>query len=440
APLLRTIAISRKLLARAKGESTDPANLVSFTDDVAPVLREKCARCHGDNNPRNGFRVGSHEALLRGGRSGRAIVPGNAAASPLVARLNTSGDAMMPKGGPPLSAEERQTIAVWITQGAKDDTPPQKPVVIPKPAGDETVSFTKDIAPFMVNLCLRCHSGNDPRGGLSLETFENLMRGGDSGEVIIPGNREDSRLFRLVGGLENPRMPQGQARITRQNYEDLKQWFAEGNTYDGGDPKTPLRELVPTEEELRAERFARMTPEEFVAHRKQRSEEQWKRAVPKEPRNLVESEEFLVYGNVPEERLKEIDAWATEHATALRELAGEASGRREPADSSRSISGLTPAARMWKGKLAIFVMDGRFEYEEFNIVINDRRVPPEVIGHSVVTPSFEDAYVVLQDIGDEVDSESPGMKVNLIEHLTGAFLQRRLPIRASEELRRETAG
>src|SRR5579863_7520937 len=61
-----------------------------------------------------------------------------------------------------------------------------------EPAGKETVSFTKDIAPFMVNLCLNCHSGKNPRSGFSLETYELLMKGGKSGRVVLAGNAEDS--------------------------------------------------------------------------------------------------------------------------------------------------------------------------------------------------------------------------------------------------------
>src|SRR6185369_6497595 len=63
-----------------------------------------------------------------------------------------------------------------------------------EPAGKETVSFTKDIAPFMVNLCLNCHSGKNPRSGFSLETYELLMKGGKSGRVVLAGNTKDSRL------------------------------------------------------------------------------------------------------------------------------------------------------------------------------------------------------------------------------------------------------
>ena len=86
--------------------------------------------------------------------------------------------------------------------------PPTSPSAIstyPKPKGTETVSFTRDIAPFMANLCGGCHSAQRKSGGLSLVSYFDLMQGGESGEVIIPGDKDKSRLFRLVGGLENPR-------------------------------------------------------------------------------------------------------------------------------------------------------------------------------------------------------------------------------------------
>ena len=48
---------------------------------------------------------------------------------------------------------------------------------IQKPKGGETVAFTRDIAPFIVNRCLRCHSGTEPKGGLSMESFDQLWTG-----------------------------------------------------------------------------------------------------------------------------------------------------------------------------------------------------------------------------------------------------------------------
>jgi hypothetical protein len=111
-------------------------------------------------------------------------------------------------------------------------------------------------------------------------------------------------------------------------------------------------------------------------------------------------------GDVSDERLKEIDGWAQEHAKSLR--------------SSFNVKD----DLLWKGKLTIFVFKERFGYEEFNNTIRRREVPREVIGHSQVTSTMEEAFIGLQDVGDAVTETSPGMQVNLVEHVTGAFLKR----------------
>ncbi len=338
----------------------------------------------------------------------------------MVARLTTTNQqARMPQGEDALPADEINTIALWITQGARFDGHSETATLdevssnvalrnfdYPKPKGTEKVSFTRDIAPFMSNLCGGCHSAQRKSGGLSLVSYYDMMQGGESGEVIIPGDKEKSRLFRLVGGLENPRMPANQSRITRKNYEDLVKWFEEGNTFDGQNPRTPLRTYVRSDEELAREKFARMTPEERKKLREDRTTELWKKALPKETMNKVEDAEFLIVGNVSSDRLTEVQKWATSQLEGLKK------GFR-PVDS--------PA---WKGRLAIFVIKDRFGYDEFNLTNNNRPAPREMSGHSVVTANDEDAYLCLQDTGDEASSTAPGLQVSVIDHVTGAFLKR----------------
>jgi hypothetical protein len=243
-------------------------------------------------------------------------------------------------------------------------------------------------------------------GGLCLESFYDMMRGGASGDVVIPGNREESRLFRLTGGLENPRMPQGQARITRKNYQDLKTWFDEGCVYDGEDPKAPLRSFVKSAAEIEAEKFAAMSPEELRKLRVDRTQEQFKRALPNDTAEVVETEEFYLIGNVGAARLQQVAGWSGDHTAKLQKLFDQKQGG------------------LWKGRLAVFVMKDRFSYDEFNLVIEQREAARELTGHSVIKPTFDDAYVVLLDVGDEAGEEKPTLQMNLIDHLTGAFLKR----------------
>ncbi len=422
----------RMLLARQQGGDAAKAagkgvSGVSFSKQVAPILAARCWNCHGERAS-GGLRLASYADMRRGGKSGPLLLPGVPQRSLIMIRL-LSPTNRMPKSGPPLSPAELQTIALWIQQGARFDGPneamplpqlieaaknmdkPEKkkeepPIEIAKATGNEKVSFVNDIAPTLVNICLRCHSGKEPAGGLSMETFEKLMRGGDSGRVLIPGNVEGSRLFRLVGARELPRMPQGQARITRKWFADLQTWIREGLKYDGEDPKKPLRELVPTEDEKRAMELAKLSPEEFAKLREERTEQMWKRAAPNDPARWLRTKEFYLYGNVSEERLKQIGDWAEEYAQKLREMF--------------PIQG----DRIWRGRLAIIVFRDRFGYSEFNLTVENREVPEDVTGHARVTPTFEDAYVVLQDVGDTADETTGGLRVNLIDQLTAACLSR----------------
>src|SRR5437879_744629 len=48
--------------------------------------------------------------------------------------------------------------------------------------------------------CLDCHSAQDPEHSLVLEDFEALMKGGEAGQVIVPGKSEESLLVRMVEG------------------------------------------------------------------------------------------------------------------------------------------------------------------------------------------------------------------------------------------------
>ncbi|HEX6985422.1 MAG TPA: c-type cytochrome domain-containing protein [Planctomycetaceae bacterium] len=417
----RNIALRRRAIALQRGEK--PADLgVSFSDDVAPIIKSRCLTCHGGDDPRGGLRLDTFAGWKQGGASRQPL------ARVLLPRLTAPNPQQrMPKGEEPLTGLQVETIARWLREGAKfdgkgDDVPigekadeadgPDEAPVIVKPEGGETVSFVNDVAPFMVNICGRCHMGNNPRGGFDMTTFEGLMKGGDSGAVIEPGDTESSRLWLMVSNKEQPRMPPGQLLITRRNYEALTTWIKEGAKFDGDDPKKPLRELVPSDGEMRSEELAKLSPGELVAHRRERSEAHWKKAFPKEPSAHVETEQFFVYGNVGEDRLKQTAAWADEQAATLRSMFGAE----------------TP---LWKGKLAVFLVKDRFGYEEFALAVDGRpQVPPEVHGHVVVTSDSDEAYVVLEDVGDEPSADNPGLKAHLANHLTQAYLLRegdRLP-------------
>jgi hypothetical protein len=97
------------------------------------------------------------------------------------------------------------------------------------------VSFVKQILPLFQKRCQTCH-GTDAKSGLRLDSYESLMIGGDSKkDAIVPGQPDQSRLIRLVEGLEQPRMPPGQAPLTTQERAMLRDWVIAGAHNDTND-------------------------------------------------------------------------------------------------------------------------------------------------------------------------------------------------------------
>src|SRR5829696_3604149 len=57
--------------------------------------------------------------------------------------------------------------------------------------------FESKIRPVLVESCYKCHSAESERvkGGLLLDSREGLLKGGDSGPAMVPGDSEKSRLI-----------------------------------------------------------------------------------------------------------------------------------------------------------------------------------------------------------------------------------------------------
>ena len=91
-----------------------------YTTDVAPLLKKRCAGCHGAAQANSGLRVDSAVALLEGGYTGPVIVAGKSSASSLMERVTSAKSGyQMPPMGARLTAAEVATLRDWIDAGAK---------------------------------------------------------------------------------------------------------------------------------------------------------------------------------------------------------------------------------------------------------------------------------------------------------------------------------
>src|SRR5579872_4589550 len=81
------------------------------------VLEQNCSSCHGTASPMGGLDLRTRESLLRGGRRGAAIVPGDSARSLILQAVAGGGELKMPPGKR-LPAEAVETLRRWIDAGA----------------------------------------------------------------------------------------------------------------------------------------------------------------------------------------------------------------------------------------------------------------------------------------------------------------------------------
>jgi len=99
---------------------------------VVSILQQKCFACHSSVAKMGGFVMESYQTLMKGGKHGVEIVPGNSAKSRLVLMVEGTVQPRMPFGGNPLSAAEIATIKRWIDAGAKGPAPGEAATLKPK--------------------------------------------------------------------------------------------------------------------------------------------------------------------------------------------------------------------------------------------------------------------------------------------------------------------
>jgi mono/diheme cytochrome c family protein len=93
-------------------------------------------------------------------------------------------------------------------------------------AAESPVDFARDVAPIFENHCLRCHTDDNAKGELSLQTSHGLR----DNEYVMPGKPEESHLLELVTsqGNSRPAMPQQGSTLSAKQRETLRRWIEQG--------------------------------------------------------------------------------------------------------------------------------------------------------------------------------------------------------------------
>ncbi|MEO7300782.1 MAG: c-type cytochrome domain-containing protein, partial [Verrucomicrobiota bacterium] len=96
---------------------------------------------------------------------------------------------------------------------------------------DQTAFFESKIRPILVDNCYKCHSHDSEKlkGGLSVEYRESLLKGGETGAAIVPGDPEKSLLIKAVRYTDpDLQMPPKNKKLSETQIADLVTWVRMG--------------------------------------------------------------------------------------------------------------------------------------------------------------------------------------------------------------------
>jgi Protein of unknown function (DUF1549)/Protein of unknown function (DUF1553)/Planctomycete cytochrome C len=101
---------------------------VLFERTIRPILKQHCWHCHGEEPKlEGGLDSRLAKFLTRGGETGAAIEPGDHRSSLLFQRIAAHE---MPPGDKKVTDEQLRSIAAWIDQGAKTESPEPESLAI----------------------------------------------------------------------------------------------------------------------------------------------------------------------------------------------------------------------------------------------------------------------------------------------------------------------
>lgn len=108
------------------------------------------------------------------------------------------------------------------------------PALLAACSNEATVSYSQDVQPILEKNCLSCHQAGGTgyeASGLSMVSYDDLMKGTDAGPMVIGGDVEGSNLLVLMEGRADPSisMPHGAMDpVPSNDIATIKQWIAQG--------------------------------------------------------------------------------------------------------------------------------------------------------------------------------------------------------------------
>ena len=105
-----------------------------------------------------------------------------------------------------------------------------------------TVIFKQHIRPVLLGQCLKCHGGEETEAELDVTDRDKLVKGGEHGPAVVPGDPKKSLLYLMVAHEKKPAMPYKEAKLSDEAVRQFGAWIEDGAPYDA--PLVPRKDAA----------------------------------------------------------------------------------------------------------------------------------------------------------------------------------------------------
>lgn len=189
--------------------STCSPDTVYFVNDIMPIISSNCTMsgCHDNITHADGVNLTSYSHIMK------YVKAGNAVDSKLYkVVIKTDGERMPPPPMAPLSQSQKDKIAKWINQGAKNNS---------CTASCDTAVFTYSgaVKPIMDSKCKGCHNPTSLGGNIDVSTYNALKVSALNGKLM-------GSVAHQVG--YSP-MPKNSAKLSDCEIKQIQKWINSGS-------------------------------------------------------------------------------------------------------------------------------------------------------------------------------------------------------------------
>src|SRR5262245_48146517 len=104
-----------------------------------------------------------------------------------------------------------------------------------EPSREQVEFFEKKVRPVLAEHCYKCHSEADKKhkGNLTLDSLAGMLKGGDSGAALVPGQPDKSLLVKAVTHQDADLKMPPQKKLAANQIADLREWVKGGAAWPG---------------------------------------------------------------------------------------------------------------------------------------------------------------------------------------------------------------